>query len=69
MSNNNSKKLKQNIDNLSTDNQAFEEPMSNYQMAVFKKRIMWKATIFALKIVIPVALLAVVLLNFVNSNN
>lgn len=69
MSNNNSKKLKQNIDNLSTNNQAFEEPMSNYQMAVFKKRIMWKATIFALKIVIPVALLAVVLLNFVNNNN
>jgi hypothetical protein len=38
--------------------------MSTYEMALFKKRIMWKATIFALKIVIPVVILAIILIKF-----
>ena len=68
MSKNNSKSIKPNADNLLTDSQVIEEPMSNYQMAIFKKRIMWKATIFALKIVFFVTLLAIILLNLVNNN-
>jgi hypothetical protein len=35
-----------------------------YEMALFKKRIMWQATIFALKIVIPVVILSVILMKF-----
>ena len=38
--------------------------MITYEMALFKKRIMWKATIFALKIVIPVVILAIILIKF-----
>ena len=36
-----------------------------YQMAIFKKRIMWQATIFALKIVFPVVFLAIILMQFI----
>ena len=35
-----------------------------YEMALFKKKIMWQATIFALKIVIPVVILSVILMKF-----
>ncbi len=36
-----------------------------YEMALFKKRIMWQATIFALKIVIPVVIMAIILMQFI----
>lgn len=41
-----------------------EPSLSNYEIALFKKKIMWKATIFAMKIVIPVVILALILLKF-----
>lgn len=41
-----------------------EPTLSNYEIALFKKKIMWKATIFAMKIVIPVVILALILLKF-----
>ena len=47
------------------DYQELEE-ISPYEKAMFKKRIIWKATIFALKIVIPVVFLAIILKQFMN---
>ncbi|GDX35772.1 hypothetical protein LBMAG18_02830 [Alphaproteobacteria bacterium] len=41
-----------------------EPSLSSYEIALFKKKIMWKATIFAMKIVIPVVILALILLKF-----
>lgn len=50
---------------LDSSNSMNNEPsLSPYEIAIFKKRIMWKATIFALKIVIPVVILALILLKF-----
>lgn len=39
-------------------------PCSAYEMSLFKKRIMWQATIFALKIVIPVVIFAIIFIDF-----
>jgi hypothetical protein len=40
------------------------EEITPYQKALFKKRIFWQATIFALKIVIPVVIMAIILMQF-----
>jgi hypothetical protein len=60
------------VDNENTNNpeisrdssitQEFE--ITPYQKALFKKRIFWQATIFALKIVIPVVIMAIILMQF-----
>jgi hypothetical protein len=41
-----------------------ELEITPYQKALFKKRIFWQATIFALKIVIPVVIMAIILMQF-----
>ena len=41
-----------------------ELEITPYQKALFKKRILWQATIFALKIVIPVVIIAIILMQF-----
>lgn len=57
----------ENINNpeISRDSAITQElEITPYQKALFKKRIFWQATIFALKIVIPVVIMAIILMQF-----
>jgi hypothetical protein len=57
----------ENINNpeISRDSSITQEfEITPYQKALFKKRIFWQATIFALKIVIPVVIMAIILMQF-----
>lgn len=66
MANNKNHPIPKNNSNLDDSNQV--DVNDRYQMAMFKKRIMWKATIFAMKIVSPVlVLVAIIYLFFFNN--
>ena len=56
----------ENSDIAQENNNINESPNNAYEMALFKKRIYYQATIFAFKIVIPVIIIAVILLQFIS---
>lgn len=66
MSKNQNHQSKNNYSNLEDSDQV--DVNNSYQMAIFKKRIIWKASIFAMKIVIPVLIfIGIIYLFFFNN--